>query len=173
MTGYQEILTDPSYRGQIVLMTYPLIGNTGVNDEDVESRRLFLGASSCVGVRSAEQLADEKDAGGVLEGMGDRRNPGSTRGPSRGGYATGAPWKGYLDRGSGPRIAGGARAGVLASWGATLSGRWRARVTNGGRWPATSSINTRPWSGRRFRVVAYDFGIKFRSFGTSPRPGAT
>ncbi|MBI1953758.1 MAG: glutamine-hydrolyzing carbamoyl-phosphate synthase small subunit [Candidatus Omnitrophica bacterium] len=37
MTGYQEILTDPSYRGQIVAMTYPLIGNYGVNDEDVES----------------------------------------------------------------------------------------------------------------------------------------
>jgi carbamoyl-phosphate synthase small subunit len=38
MTGYQEILTDPSYKGQIVTMTYPLIGNYGVNEEDVESR---------------------------------------------------------------------------------------------------------------------------------------
>ena len=42
MTGYQEILTDPSYTGQVVLMTYPLIGNYGVNEEDVESDRLFL-----------------------------------------------------------------------------------------------------------------------------------
>lgn len=42
MTGYQEILTDPSYRGQIVLMTYPQIGNYGVNEEDVESRQPFL-----------------------------------------------------------------------------------------------------------------------------------
>jgi carbamoyl-phosphate synthase small subunit len=42
MTGYQEILTDPSYRGQIVTMTYPLIGNTGVNPVDVESRKPFL-----------------------------------------------------------------------------------------------------------------------------------
>ena len=42
MTGYQEILTDPSYKGQIVTMTYPLIGNTGVNPEDVESRRPFV-----------------------------------------------------------------------------------------------------------------------------------
>jgi carbamoyl-phosphate synthase small subunit len=42
MTGYQEILTDPSYRGQIVAMTYPHIGNTGVNSEDNESRRPFL-----------------------------------------------------------------------------------------------------------------------------------
>ena len=38
MTGYQEILTDPSYKGQIVTMTYPLIGNYGINKEDVESR---------------------------------------------------------------------------------------------------------------------------------------
>jgi carbamoyl-phosphate synthase small subunit len=39
MSGYQEILTDPSYAGQIVCMTYPQIGNYGVNDQDVESRR--------------------------------------------------------------------------------------------------------------------------------------
>jgi len=38
MTGYQEILTDPSYKGQIVIMTYPLIGNYGVNEEDIESQ---------------------------------------------------------------------------------------------------------------------------------------
>jgi carbamoyl-phosphate synthase small subunit len=41
MTGYQEILTDPSYAGQIVTLTYPHIGNVGVNAEDVESRRVF------------------------------------------------------------------------------------------------------------------------------------
>lgn len=40
MTGYQEILTDPSYKGQMVTMTYPLIGNYGINDEDVESNRI-------------------------------------------------------------------------------------------------------------------------------------
>src|SRR3984885_12582464 len=39
MSGYQEILTDPSYKGQIVAMTYPLIGNYGVNRQDVESWR--------------------------------------------------------------------------------------------------------------------------------------
>src|SRR6201994_2516365 len=38
MTGYQEILTDPSYKGQIVTMTYPLIGNYGINRQDVESK---------------------------------------------------------------------------------------------------------------------------------------
>ncbi|MEW6325539.1 MAG: glutamine-hydrolyzing carbamoyl-phosphate synthase small subunit [Nitrospirota bacterium] len=42
MTGYQEILTDPSYLGQLVTMTYPLIGNYGVNNADVEARRPFV-----------------------------------------------------------------------------------------------------------------------------------
>ncbi len=42
MMGYQEILTDPSYAGQIVTMTYPLIGNYGVNPQDIESRRPFI-----------------------------------------------------------------------------------------------------------------------------------
>ncbi len=42
MTGYQEILTDPSYHGQIVVMTYPLIGNYGVNDQDVESSKVHV-----------------------------------------------------------------------------------------------------------------------------------
>lgn len=42
MTGYQEILTDPSYCGQIVTMTYPLIGNYGINPEDVESKGIAL-----------------------------------------------------------------------------------------------------------------------------------
>jgi carbamoyl-phosphate synthase small subunit len=42
MTGYQEVLTDPSYRGQIVTMTYPEIGNTGINPDDVESTRPWV-----------------------------------------------------------------------------------------------------------------------------------
>src|SRR6186997_973763 len=42
LTGYQEVLTDPSYAGQIVTMTCPEIGNYGVSDEDVESRALQI-----------------------------------------------------------------------------------------------------------------------------------
>ncbi len=41
MTGYQEILTDPSYAGQLITLTYPHIGNTGVNPEDQESARIW------------------------------------------------------------------------------------------------------------------------------------
>ena len=54
MTGYQEILTDPSYAGQIVCMTYPLIGNYGVNTEDEESRRPWVEG---LVVREASRLA--------------------------------------------------------------------------------------------------------------------
>jgi carbamoyl-phosphate synthase small subunit len=42
MTGYQEVLTDPSYKGQLVCMTYPEIGNVGINAEDAESRRIYV-----------------------------------------------------------------------------------------------------------------------------------
>ena len=42
LTGYQEVLTDPSYNGQFVAFTYPQIGNYGINSEDMESRQIFL-----------------------------------------------------------------------------------------------------------------------------------
>ncbi|MBW2249138.1 MAG: glutamine-hydrolyzing carbamoyl-phosphate synthase small subunit [Deltaproteobacteria bacterium] len=65
MTGYQEILTDPSYKGQMVTMTYPLIGNYGVNRQDVESDRVQASAllikeyqSFPSNYRSTETLAD-------------------------------------------------------------------------------------------------------------------
>src|SRR5260370_38384211 len=65
MTGYQEVLTDPSYAGQIVCMTYPLIGNYGVNSEDPESSHPWVEefvVSKASGVapslRSEEELQD-------------------------------------------------------------------------------------------------------------------
>ena len=65
MTGYQEILTDPSYKGQMVTMTYPLIGNYGVNPEDIESDRVQASAflikeyqNFPSNYRSTETLAD-------------------------------------------------------------------------------------------------------------------
>jgi carbamoyl-phosphate synthase small subunit len=64
MTGYQEILTDPSYRGQIVAMTYPEIGNYGVNAEDVESRQPFLAGFV---VRERSRRASNFRADGELD----------------------------------------------------------------------------------------------------------
>src|ERR1017187_5470773 len=72
MTGYQEALTDPSYCGQIVAMTAPHIGNTGVNDEDPESGRIWVSgyvirepARITSSWRAARSLEEELRARGV------------------------------------------------------------------------------------------------------------
>jgi carbamoyl-phosphate synthase small subunit len=66
LSGYQEILTDPSYAGQIITFTYPHIGNYGVNNDDVESRRPF-----CAGVivRDLARRPSNWRAGGDLDGF--------------------------------------------------------------------------------------------------------
>ena len=81
MTGYQEILTDPSYNGQIVAMTYPQIGNYGINADDVESGKLaikgFIVRELChepSNYRSTESLGDYLKRNGVvgIEGIDTR-----------------------------------------------------------------------------------------------------
>lgn len=81
MTGYQEILTDPSYKGQIVTLTYPLIGNYGITDEDAESAAIQAEALIVreyqpipSNWRSRKTLADYLNAAGVLgiEGIDTR-----------------------------------------------------------------------------------------------------
>jgi carbamoyl-phosphate synthase small subunit len=64
MTGYQEILTDPSYHGQIVAMTYPMIGNYGVNADDAESARPWVRAFV---VRELSRLDSNHRSGGTLD----------------------------------------------------------------------------------------------------------
>jgi len=71
MTGYQEILTDPSYRGQIVTMTYPEIGNYGVNVEDVESGKPHLAGFI---VRELSRRASNFRADGGLDEYLKRHN---------------------------------------------------------------------------------------------------
>jgi carbamoyl-phosphate synthase small subunit len=73
MTGYQEILTDPSYCGQIVAMTFPLIGNYGINEEDFESRRSFVRGfivrEACLypnNWRATEKLAEYLKKNGIV-----------------------------------------------------------------------------------------------------------
>ncbi len=81
MTGYQEVLTDPSYAGQIVTMTYPLIGNYGVNDEDIESKKIhvkgFIVKEFCrthSNYRSTQSLIDYLNNNNILaiEGIDTR-----------------------------------------------------------------------------------------------------
>jgi carbamoyl-phosphate synthase small subunit len=64
MTGYQETITDPSYAGQIVLMTAPHIGNTGVNNEDPESRRIWVAGFA---VRDPSRIVSSYRADGSLD----------------------------------------------------------------------------------------------------------
>jgi carbamoyl-phosphate synthase small subunit len=71
MTGYQEILTDPSYAGQIVCMTYPLIGNYGVNEADVESRRPWVEGFV---VREASSIASNWRSTDTLDGYLKKNN---------------------------------------------------------------------------------------------------
>ena len=73
MTGYQETLTDPSYAGQIVMMTAPHIGNTGANDLDMESRQIWVNGfivrdpSRIVSnFRSERSLDDDLESGGII-----------------------------------------------------------------------------------------------------------
>ena len=75
MTGYQEILTDPSYAGQIVMLTYPLVGNYGINDDDFESARIqvsgFVVKEACDepsnwrSAKSLDQLLKERNIAGI------------------------------------------------------------------------------------------------------------
>jgi len=91
MTGYQEILTDPSYHGQIVVMTYPLVGNYGINPEDMESANIQVEGfvvreyePAPSNWRSRMALAE------FLGGEGSWGLKGWTRGRSRGAFG----WRG-------------------------------------------------------------------------------
>src|SRR3954454_9365357 len=74
LTGYQEILTDPSYRGQIVAMTYPEIGNYGVNAEDVESSRPHL--AGFVVRELSRRASNFRSSGGLEEYLREHNIPG-------------------------------------------------------------------------------------------------
>src|SRR5438067_9337964 len=76
MTGYQEILTDPSYAGQMVVMTYPLIGNYGVNAEDPESERAWV--RGLVVREAAVDHSNWRAAGSLDQYLRDQAVPGLT-----------------------------------------------------------------------------------------------
>jgi carbamoyl-phosphate synthase small subunit len=167
MTGYQEILTDPSYAGQIVTLTYPHVGNVGVNREDVESRKPFAAGlvirdlpRTVSSFRSTGALGDYLAANGVV-GIADidtrkltrlLRERGAQNGclyaaPTIGGAevadavarAKAAPSMAGLD------LASGVSCNEAYEW---TSGAWALGTGYGT--PGTA----------RFHVVAYDFGVK-------------
>jgi carbamoyl-phosphate synthase small subunit len=167
ITGYQEILTDPSYAGQMVTLTYPHIGNTGVNTEDVESRRIF--ASGLIvrdlprvtsNWRSQEDLGSYLARNGVvaISDIDTRkltrilREKGAQNGCIRAGAA----------------VTADDEASALAAAGAapSMAGLDLARVVtcaepyewSGGVWALNGGYQ--PAGPARWHVAAYDFGIK-------------
>jgi carbamoyl-phosphate synthase small subunit len=159
MAGYQEILTDPSYAGQIVAMTYPHQGNYGLNDDDPESVRVQVAgfvvreasrrASSWRGERAiAEELADQGVVG--IEGIDTRRLTLRLR---SGGAMRAAISTTDLDVSS-------LVARVRTSAG--MEGADLARtVTAAEPYEAASLVGPAATDGGRiFRVAAYDFGLK-------------
>lgn len=162
MTGYQEILTDPSYNGQIVTLTYPHIGNTGVNPEDVESSRVHaagLVVRDCAlrvsNFRSSQSLPDYLKEQGIvaIAGIDTRKLTRILReGGAQGAcilVGTDADRALELARAF-PGMAGQDLARVVslkesANW---IEGTWQ--LGEGFTQPDTSA----------YHVVAYDFGIK-------------
>jgi carbamoyl-phosphate synthase small subunit len=167
MTGYQEILTDPSYAGQIVTLTYPHIGNTGVNAEDVESRRIF--AAGLV-IRDLPRLASSWRSAGDLSaylaaanvvGIADLDTRRLTRilrekGAQNGCIAAGdvvaeSDVADAIARArSAPSMAGLDLAKVVSC---TAPYEWTSST-----WALGAGY--RPMDAVKFDIVAYDFGIK-------------
>jgi carbamoyl-phosphate synthase small subunit len=167
MTGYQEIMTDPSYAGQIVTLTYPHVGNTGVNPEDVESRRVFAAGLVIRDLprlasnwRSTQDLSSYLRDAGVL-GICDIDTRKLTRILRENGAQNGC----VITAGGAGRDAA-AEAIARARAAPSMSGLDLAKVVscdapydwNGGSWALGSGYRTR--QGGRFHVVAYDYGIK-------------
>ncbi len=163
MTGYQEILTDPSYCAQIITLTYPHIGNTGVNTEDEEARRIFAAGLVIRDLplqvsnwRAEQSLTDYLRAKGVV-GIGDIDTRRLTRILREKGAQSGCIMAGRVDVDEAlakarafPGLAGMDLAKVVTTdkpyeW---LEGGWE--LGKGYRKLATP----------RFHVAAYDYGVK-------------
>ena len=167
MTGYQEILTDPSYTKQIVTLTYPHIGNYGVNLEDVESGQVY--ASGLIirdlplthsNFRSSQSLSEYLVANNVVA-IADIDTRKLTRILREKGAQTGAIVAGEADEPKAIELAMGLIAGFPG-----LSGMDLAKVVTcskpyeftQGEWALGEGFVATPSS--RFHVVAYDYGVK-------------
>jgi len=162
MTGYQEILTDPSYSGQIVTLTYPHIGNTGVNAEDVESNRVYaagLVVRDCPArvsnFRSTQSLPDYLNEQGIvaISGIDTRKLTRILREKGAQGacilVGSDAERAVELARGF-PGMAGQDLAKVVSIKEST---GWTQ-----GTWQLEGGYTSPDQS--KFHVVAYDYGVK-------------
>jgi carbamoyl-phosphate synthase small subunit len=175
MTGYQEILTDPSYAGQIVTLTYPHIGNTGVNDQDVEAPRVHAAGLvirdlpvRASNFRAQRDLADylkDESVVGIAE-IDTRKLTRILResGAQAGCIVAARPGEGLTDETV-------QRASQRARSYAGMAGQDLAKVVSvkqpyqwsDGSWRLMRVDGTSGFvapDSHRFHVVAYDYGVK-------------
>lgn len=171
MTGYQEVLTDPSYRGQMVTMTYPLIGNYGVNPEDVESDRIQVAAFLVreyqdfpSNYRSTGSLADYLKKEGVL-GVEDLDTRALTRhirtaGAMRAVISTeDLNPESLIERANNIPSMAGQDLASLVSTGTPY--RWKDGSPS--LISPKTALDKTVWAhrGEKYSVVAFDYGIKY------------
>jgi carbamoyl-phosphate synthase small subunit len=172
MTGYQEVLTDPSYKGQIVTMTYPLVGNYGVNEDDFESTHPqvegFVVKESCSfpsNWRSKGSLSDYlKDHGIVgIEGVDTRALTKHIRtaGAMRGFLSTEdlKPDSLVEKARSSPAMVGSDWVKAVTCSAAYEWGEKEGPGAGLWKWEKGQEVNSR--IAKKFRVVAMDFGMKY------------
>jgi carbamoyl-phosphate synthase small subunit len=168
MTGYQEIFTDPSYCGQIVTLTYPLIGNYGINPEDLESGRpqvsgVIVRESSAVfsNFRAQTGLSDWLAEHGVIaiEGLDTRMLTRMLRtdGALRGVISTTDADDASLTR---KAAASPMMNGLDLATRVTCSAPYSWDETDTTPFALGRNSAAPEGSARRFKVVAYDYGIK-------------
>lgn len=163
MTGYQEVLTDPSYAGQIVCMTYPLIGNYGVNSEDEESDRPWVEGFV---VREAARMASSWRAQETLDAYLKRWNIVAIE-----GIDTRALVRHIRDKG-----AMRACISTVDLDEESLVNKARQSPAMENRELASVVTTKQPYevaatSAERFHVVCYDFGVKRNSLRELSRRG--
>ena len=163
MTGYQEVLTDPSYAGQIVCMTYPLIGNYGVNSEDEESSRPWVEGFV---VREASRMASSWRAEETLDAYLKRWNIVAIE-----GVDTRALVRHIRDKG-----AMRACISTVDLDEQSLINKARQSPSMENRELASAVTTKQPYEvvaegNERFHVVCYDFGVKRNSLRELSRLG--
>lgn len=163
MMGYQEVITDPSYAGQIVVMTYPLIGNYGVTEDDQQSRRPFAEGFA---VREASRIASNWRASETLPEYLRRHGVVGISGIDTRALVRHLRTVGCL-RGIVSSADGDLKSLVAKAANSPSMVGWdlASKVTTDAPYDWKSGARSgeeflTPPGDRRYRVVAYDFGIK-------------
>ncbi len=155
MTGYQEVLTDPSYAGQIVCMTYPLIGNYGVNSEDEESSRPWVEGFV---VREASRIASSWRARETLDAYLKRWNIVAIEGIDTRALVRHIRDKGAMRACISTTDLGEENLVEKARQSPSMENRELASVVT-----TAEKYEIQPEGSERFHVVCYDFGVKRNS----------